>query len=65
MDTPPTSGGNRSLPKDLKRVDLVRVQEVMAGLCSLLDGIVDYIEAELESKQEWLRAAAPPDWEWG
>lgn len=47
--------GSRSLPEGLTTIDLVRVHEVMSGVGNLLDGIVDFIHAEQEAKDEWLR----------
>ncbi len=50
--------GGRALPKELTTIDLVRVNEVMSGVGNLLDGIVDFIHAEQDAKDEWLRDAA-------
>jgi len=58
---PTDKQGNRSLPPDLVQVDLQRVRDVMAGLGNLLDIMLDYIEAEVDAKQEWLVATAPLD----
>jgi hypothetical protein len=50
--------GNRSLPAGLEEVDLGRVHEVMSGVGNLLDGIVDFIQAEQDLKDEWQREVA-------
>jgi hypothetical protein len=46
--------GSRSLPKGLTIIDIARVNEVMSGIGNLLDGIVDFIHAEQDAKDEWL-----------
>jgi hypothetical protein len=50
--------GARSLPTELTTIDLVRVYEVMSGVCNLLDGIVDFICVEQDAKDDWLREMA-------
>src|SRR4051794_8671345 len=51
-------GSTRSLPEGLQAIDLARVFDVMSGVGNLLDGIVDFIHAEQEAKDEWLREIA-------
>jgi hypothetical protein len=46
--------GSRSLPEGLTHIDLARVYEVMSGVGNLLEGIVDFIHAEQDAKDEWL-----------
>jgi hypothetical protein len=51
--------GGRSLPEDLRKIDLARVHEVMSGVGNLLDGVVDMIDAEQEAKDDMERDYAP------
>jgi hypothetical protein len=42
-------------PDDLRKIDLVRVHEVMSGVGNLLDGIVDMIDADQQIKDDMER----------
>lgn len=51
--------GERSLPKDLTQVDIARVYDVMSGVANLVDGVVEFIYAQQETKDEMERDYDP------
>jgi hypothetical protein len=50
--------GDRSLPSELKGIDLANVRDVMAGVGNFLDSAVDMIDAEQDARDDWLSEVA-------
>ncbi len=50
--------GNRSLPPELRGIDLGHIREVMSGVSNLLEGITDHLDYQQELKDEWAQEMA-------